>query len=228
MPPGGITNGADQGNRVPPPDAASALLGHSPGGGSNGLPPGYTWSHDDTSAPAGLPYFEQDRARLGGMLQGQSPFASKDWGGLISQLQARASGQGPSVAQMQYQQAMGNANNQLSGMAHGGGSPAAFRQAAIEQGRTGQGLAQGSALARTQEMQAAQGSLQGALGTRDTINSTAYQNILQQQLGLSSQSVNAHLGLQNANNQAAAANYQAAGTGLTALATVIKARNGGN
>lgn len=180
------------------------------------------------AAPAGLPYFEEDRSRLGGMLQGQSPFASKDWGGLISQLQARASGQGPSVAQMQYQQAMGNANNQLSGMAHGGGSPAAFRQAAIEQGRTGQGLAQGSALARTQEMQAAQGSLQGALGTRDTINSSAYQNILQQQLGLSSQNVNAHLGLQNANNQAAAANYQAAGTGLTALATVIKARNGGN
>jgi len=180
----------------------------------------------DNQPPPGLPYFEQDRSRLGGLLQGQSPFASSQWGGLISQLQQRASGSGPSVAQMQYQQAMGQQAAQMAGAAHGGGGPGAFRQAAIMAGQQGQGLAQGSALARTQEMQAAQGSLQGALGTRDSINSSAYQNILAQQLALSSQSVNAHLGLQNAANQASAAQYQALGSGAATLGALVKNNQG--
>ena len=183
-------------------------------------------SSSGDSPPPGLPYFEQDRSRLGGLLQGQSPFASSQWGGLISQLQQRASGSGPSVAQMQYQQAMGQQAAQMAGAAHGGGGPGAFRQAAIMAGQQGQGLAQGSALARTQEMQAAQGSLQGALGTRDSINSSAYQNILAQQLALSSQSVNAHLGLQNAANQASAAQYQALGSGAAALGALVKNNQG--
>lgn len=183
-------------------------------------------SSSGDSPPPGLPYFEQDRSRLGGLLHGQSPFASSQWGGLISQLQQRASGSGPSVAQMQYQQAMGQQAAQMAGAAHGGGGPGAFRQAAIMAGQQGQGLAQGSALARTQEMQAAQGSLQGALGTRDSINSSAYQNILAQQLALSSQSVNAHLGLQNAANQASAAQYQALGSGAATLGALVKNNQG--
>lgn len=54
---------------------------------------------------AQLPYWRQDRARLGGMLDGQSPFAGSEWGGLISQLQQQASGQGPSLAQDAYRKA---------------------------------------------------------------------------------------------------------------------------
>lgn len=45
---------------------------------------------------ARLPYFEEDRNRLGGMLDGRSPYAGQEWGGLISQLQQQASGKGPS------------------------------------------------------------------------------------------------------------------------------------
>jgi hypothetical protein len=42
-----------------------------------------------------LPYFQQDRDRLQGLLNGQSPYAGAEWGGLIGQLQQQASGQGP-------------------------------------------------------------------------------------------------------------------------------------
>jgi hypothetical protein len=45
---------------------------------------------------AHLPYFEDDRTRLGGMLDGRNPYAGQEWGGLISQLQNQAAGRGPS------------------------------------------------------------------------------------------------------------------------------------
>jgi hypothetical protein len=59
----------------------------------------------DPAMMASMPYFEQDRARLGGMLQGQSPFAGREWGGLISQLKTQSMGGGPSLASQEYQRA---------------------------------------------------------------------------------------------------------------------------
>lgn len=200
--------------------ASAGPYGAAIGGALGAAYGGFIAGDDSSNSTAGNPYYELDRRRLGTMLQGQSPYAGSEWGGLVSQLQARASGSAPSVAQMQYQQAMGHMSSQLAGAAHGGAGPGAFHQAAIQAGQAGQGMASGVAQARVNEMQGAQGQLSSALGTRDTINSQAYQNILAQQLGLSQQQINAHLGIQNANNQATAAQYQALGTGLTLAASM--------
>jgi hypothetical protein len=132
-----------------------------------------------------LPYFQQDRDRLGGMLDGQSAFAGSEWGGLISQLQQRSSGQGPSVAGDAYKQASANTNNQLMSMSSNSSSPAAARQALLQTGQVNQGMAQGYSAARNQEMMGATGQLSQALGSRDQLNQNAYTNILAQQLGLS-------------------------------------------
>lgn len=174
-----------------------------------------------------LPYFAQDRARLGGMMQGQSPYAGSEWGGLISQLQQQASGQGPSLAQDAYNSASQNTTANLRSMANGSASPASARTAMMEQGRVGQGMAQGLATARTQEQLGAQGALGNALGQRDQLNQTAYLNILQQQLGLSSQQLkaltddrDAKIAKSKADTERKAAAVKAGGSMIGAIAGV--------
>jgi len=132
-----------------------------------------------------LPYFPQDRDRLQGLLNGQNPYASQDWNGLIAQLQQRASGQGPSLAGMAYEKGLADTGSQLSAMSRGSASPAAAYAAMRQQGNLGEGQAAGYAQARTQEMMGAQQGLTSALGARDQLNQSAYLNILAQQLGLS-------------------------------------------
>lgn len=131
-----------------------------------------------------LPHFAEDRERLGGLLNGQSPFAGQEWGGLVRQLQGQASGAN-SLAEGQYRGAMQDTAGQLSSMARGSASPGAARQAMIQQGRLGQGMAAGVAQARTAEQMQASQALTQALGTRDQINSGAYLDVLGAQLGLS-------------------------------------------
>ncbi len=131
------------------------------------------------------PYFQQDRDRLGGMLQGQSPFAGSEWGALVSQLQQRAGGQGPSIAGDAYRRAAMDSQAALTSMGQASGSPGAARAAMLQQQRVGQGMAQGYGSARNEEMIGAQGALTQALGARDQLNQGAYLNILAQQLGLS-------------------------------------------
>lgn len=159
-------------------------------GGGNGAPP-----------PSNLPYFEEDRARLGGMMQGQSPFAGSEWGSLISHLQSRANGTAPSVAGNAYKQASQDSMNQLASMSQNSSNPGAVRQALLQAGHMQQGLAQGYGAAALQEQQANQSALGQALGARDQINSQAYQNILSQQLGLSRSQLGAAQGNQNAGLQ---------------------------
>lgn len=192
------------------------------GGVAGGLLGMFGGDDEPPPPPVQLPYFEEDRARLGGMLDGQSAFAGSEWGGLISQLQARASGTGPSVAGNAYKQASQDAQNNLASMSHDSASPGGARQATLQAGRIQQGLAQGYGSAALQEQQANQGALAQALGARDTINSQAYQGILQQQLGLSRSQLGAQQGNQNAalqeqqlQNQQAAGQWQAA-AGLAA------------
>lgn len=132
-----------------------------------------------------VPYFKQDRTRIGNQLKGQSPFAGSDWGALVTQLQQRSMGQGPSVAENAYRQASDDTNAQLISMSQNSASPSAARQAMLQTGRMGQGMAQGLATARTQEMQGATDQLGQVLGTRDQLNQNAYTNLLAQQLGLS-------------------------------------------
>lgn len=150
-------------------------------------------------ASLNLPYFQQDRDRLGGLLNGQSPFAGSEWGGLIQQLQQRASGQGPSIAGDAYRSAQMDTQASLGSLSRGSASPGAARQAMMQQGRVGQGMAQGYGAARNQEMIGAQSGLQSALGARDQLNSGAYMNILAQQLGLSEQQLRAGMANQQYN-----------------------------
>lgn len=81
-------------------------------------------------------------------------------------------------------------------MSQGSATPGAARQAMIQQGRTGQGMAAGLATARTQEQLGAQGALTQALGARDQLNQGAYLNVLAQQLGLSEAQLRAMMGNQ--------------------------------
>lgn len=146
-----------------------------------------------------LPYFQQDRDRLGQLLGNRSPFASNDWDALITQLQGRANGTGPSLAGMAYNTGAQTTTNALASMSRGSASPAAAREALIQQGRVGQGQAAGYAQAQVQEQQAAQSALQGALGSRDQLNQQAYLNILAAQLGLSEGQLRALMSNQNYN-----------------------------
>jgi hypothetical protein len=150
----------------------------------------------DPQYMAQMPHYEEDRNRLGGMLNGHSPYAGSEWGTLIGQLQQQASGQGPSLAQDAYRGAQQDNTAALGSMARGSASPAAARQAMLQQQRSGQGMAQGLATARTQEQLGAQGALGQALQGRDSINQNAYLQVLAAQLGLSEGQLRAMLGNQ--------------------------------
>lgn len=73
----------------------------------------------------------------------------------------------------------------LGAMSRGSASPAAAREAMMQQSRIGQGMAAGAATARTQEQMGAQNALAQALGSRDQLNQNSYLDILGKQLGLS-------------------------------------------
>jgi len=172
-----------------------------------------------------LPYFQQDRDRITGQLSGQSPFAGSEWGALISQLQARSSGTGPSIAGDAYQQASQDAMNNLTSLSQGSASPSAARQAILQQGHIQQGMSQGYARARNEEAAGATGQLGQVLGARDQINQNAYTNLLSQLQALSEGQLKAgianqqyDLGVRGAQGQEKAAKLQALSTFLAGLA----------
>lgn len=171
-----------------------------------------------------LPHFDEDRQRTMDMLNGRSAFAGNEWGGLINQLTGQMTGAN-SLAQMQYRQASQDTTSQLSSLSRGSASPAAARQAMIQQGRVGQGLASGLAQAGTQERMAASQALTQALSSRDQINSNAYLDILGAQLGLSRAQLEALTGNADrasrdadSKRQAKAAKWGAVAGGAGALA----------
>ncbi len=86
------------------------------------------------------------------------------WDSLLSQLDARARGNGPSVAENAYRAASDKGMRQQQTLAAGGTAGGALR-AADNMGRITQGLSQGASNARLQEQMAYQQALQNALGT---------------------------------------------------------------
>jgi hypothetical protein len=128
--------------------------------------------------------------------------------GLVQQLQARAAGQGPSVAQRQLQDALGrNVSTQQALLATGGG-PGAARAASQQASALGGSLAGQSALLRANEITQAQGllgqTLQGARG-QDLQRQIAMSDAELKSRGLNDQQIarlrelelrNAQLGLQ--------------------------------
>jgi hypothetical protein len=93
---------------------------------------------------------------------GPNPYQG-NWNDLISQLKQRASGQGPSLAADAYGKAADDSLKAQQALS-ASGSPGAMRQAGMNMGQIGQGLAQGYGHARNEEMMGAQGQLQAALG----------------------------------------------------------------
>jgi hypothetical protein len=135
---------------------------------------------------------------------------------LVSQLQAAAAGQGPSVAQGQLKQATDRNMAQALSMAaatnpYGGGS--GLRQVAAQRAAAGQQAASDSSLLRAQEQQAAQNQLGQVLaGARgQDIGLASEQAGLLQQAGLANQSAQNQFALQQGtfNQQSNMANQSA-------------------
>lgn len=191
---GGGAKGAASGAAI---GAAAGPWGAAIGGVAGGLL-GLFGGGDDAPAPTptNLPYFNEDRTRIGQQLDSQNPWAGYEWGGLISQLQSRAAGGGPSIAGNAYKQASQDSQNQLASLSQNSASPGAARQALLQAGHIQQGMAQGYSSAALQEEMANQGALSQALSARDQINSNAYQGLMSQQLGLSRSQLGAQQGNQ--------------------------------
>lgn len=115
---------------------------------------------------------------------GQNPYEGQQ-GALIDMLMNQASGGGPSLAVQQYQAANQDAMANQMAMSRGRGAGAA-RNAGVQMGQLGQGLAAGSALARTREQLGAAQMAQSALTAggqmdfqRAAANQQMYSNALQ-------------------------------------------------
>lgn len=114
---------------------------------------------------------------------GANPYQDQQ-NALIQQLMAQSQGRGPSLAVQQYQAANQDAMANQLAMSRGRGAGAA-RNAGVQMGQMSQGLAGGSALARTREQMAAQQQLQGSLtsaGQMDFQRAKANQAMYQQAL----------------------------------------------
>jgi hypothetical protein len=131
----------------------------------------------------------QNAAQQGQQYQymGQSPYQG-DQTALIQQLQQMASGQGPSLATQQYNEANQDAMSNQLAMGRGRGAGAG-RNASIQLGQLGGGLAAGSAMARTREQMGAMNQLQGSITAggqmdfqRAAANQQMYQNALSQMM----------------------------------------------
>lgn len=125
-------------------------------------------------------------------MQGQSPQAGNQ-SALIQMLQQAANGQGPSLAGDAYRQASEQAMNNALAMSHGASAGSA-RAATNQLGNINQGLANGLATARNQEIVGARGQLGGAINmadqsqmARDKANQDAWLQLMMQRLGLTRQ-----------------------------------------
>lgn len=141
---------------------------------------------------AGNPYINPQDPQAGNYKQ----LNQQGYSSLIQMLQARAAGQGPSVAGDAYNNASTNAMQNMMTMSNSGNESQA-RQAMQQMGNVNQGLAQGYASARNQEMQGATGQLGSVLGQygttlnqqdssqllRDKANQDAWLQMLKDQFG---------------------------------------------
>lgn len=114
---------------------------------------------------------------------GANPYGNQQ-NALIEQLMKQSRGEGPSLAGQQYQAANQDALANQVAMSRGRG-PGAMRAAGQQMGQMNQGLAAGSAMARTREQLGAMGQLQGSLSAanqadfqRAAANQSMYQNAM--------------------------------------------------
>lgn len=153
-----------------------------------------------------LPGYQQgydQRGQLANQMSQQGSGFRDQQAGLMGQLQQRANGQGPSMADMQMQRGLQGALAQQQALAASGrGNPAmAARQASMQSGNIASQMAGQGAMARAAEQQGAQGMLgqmlQGARGqdiNQQQVNNQGQLSALQQQLQLQQLQQNGRMG----------------------------------
>jgi hypothetical protein len=144
----------------------------------------------------------------GNPYQKQSSYTG-DWRNLISQLQHGVNGVN-SVANQQYQQAVQQGQAAMGSMARGSARPGMAQMAMGRQADATQGLAAGSALARSQEQAQQQSMLGSAIqgagqmeAQVNQANQQAWMTLLGQRLGLNAQQFQALLAREQLKQQQA-------------------------
>ena len=168
-----------------------------PGAGAIGkafTPPGVRTPQQYGFNP-GLPGYQQGMDEIGGMQQ-QGGAYDKQYQDYVNGLRDMAQGRGQSLAENQYRQASGDAQQQIAAQAASGrGSPGLAQQQSMQaQAQVGQGLAAGSANARLQEQMASQQALGGAIQGADASKNARELALLQAKLGLSAEQAQNMLG----------------------------------
>jgi hypothetical protein len=196
--------------------AAGYWPGATPGAGGAGAGGGAPAAA--LSAPGMEAATMQAAPEYGGATIDQSQQAQFRQGqlGLAQNIAGVLTGQAPSVAQIQQQQAFGQQQAQQLGMAaaagRGGNQALAMRNAMYNTGNLGAQQASASALLRAQEQATARAQMGGVLeqGRASDIGLATNQAQLQQQAGLQNQANIQQAGAQNAQmlQQANAANQQ--------------------
>ena len=143
----------------------------------------------------GMPGYDQHQAEIA-RLQQQGGAYDAQYQDYVNGLRDMAQGRGQSLAENQYRQASGDAQQQIATQAASGRGPAgmAQRQAGQAQAQVGQGLAAGSANARLQEQMAAQQMLGGAIQGADASRNARELALLQAKFGLSAEQAQNMLG----------------------------------
>jgi hypothetical protein len=135
----------------------------------NGMEAGFNWlgGNQGTGKLGDDRYFTYKQLAGGSpYIDNQSPYAGQ-YGQLITMLQNRAQGIGPSVAGDAYKTASTDAMSRAATLSNSGNA-GATRLALQQMGNQEQGLAQGYATARNQEMVGATGQLSSTLNSADS------------------------------------------------------------
>lgn len=143
----------------------------------------------------GIPGFQGLQDEITG-LQQQGGAYDQQYQDYVNGLRDMAQGRGQSLAENQYRQASGQAQQQIAAQAASGRGPAGMvqRQAGQAQAQVGQGLAAGSAEARLKEQMAAQQMLGGAIQGADASRNARELALLQAKFGLSAEQAQNLLG----------------------------------
>lgn len=200
---GGGGNGSAYGTRGYGTNPNGGSTGGGVGGAygqvANGVGGAYDWLNSNKGSAAA----DQDRAFLAPWLKQNNGYISStssqqpQANALVSMLMDRANGVGPSVAGDAYNQASANAMNNAIALSHGN-SAGASRAALQQIGNVNQGLAQGYASARNQEMSTAAGQAGAAITgadnlqlQRDKANQQAWLQMLDEKTGLTKSQIGA-------------------------------------
>ena len=143
----------------------------------------------------GIPGYQQGMSEINGMQQAGGAY-DQQYQDYVNGLRDMAQGRGQSLAENQYRQASGDAQQQIAAQAASGrGNPAmSQRQAMQAQANVGQSLAAGSANARLQEQMQAQGMLGNAIQGADASRNARELALLQAKLGLTAEQAQNMLG----------------------------------